>query len=178
MGPHSENMDMYANYGMSFYQRAPNMNLQGMNFFVPGMNANQHHIPMEANYQKQKIERTNTCMIMKFKKDLKPTRCFEGPFPEWNETIEFHYNLKKEQMTISKLFANNEKMIKLFLFDFVEEVMPVTKIAQVNIRKTKYYLGRIDIPMSMLVAIPSLTGLFPIDRPLVLFGYGIKNTKS
>lgn len=81
-------------------------------------------------------------------------------------------------MTISKLFANNEKMIKLFLFDFVEEVMPVTKIAQVNIRKTKYYIGRIDIPMSMLVAIPSLTGLFAIERPLVLFGYGIKSTRQ
>lgn len=32
--------------------------------------------------------------------------------------------------------------------------------------------------MSMLIAIPSLTGLFPIDRPLILFGYGIKNSKN
>ncbi len=28
--------------------------------------------------------------------------------------------------------------------------------------------------MSMLVAIPSLTGIFPIERPLIIFGYGVK----
>lgn len=28
--------------------------------------------------------------------------------------------------------------------------------------------------MSMLVAIPSLSGLFKIERPLILFAYGIK----
>jgi hypothetical protein len=55
MGPHSGNIDMYANYGMSFFQRQPNMNLQGMNAFVPGYNTNQNRIPMEATYQKQKI---------------------------------------------------------------------------------------------------------------------------
>lgn len=55
MGPHSGNIDMYANYGISFYQRQPNMNLQGMNAFVPGYNPNQNRIPMEATYQKQKI---------------------------------------------------------------------------------------------------------------------------
>ena len=65
-------------------------------------------------------------------------------------------------MTISKIFANNEKIIKLFLFDYVEETLPVTKISQVNIKKSKYYLGRIDVPMSMLVAIPSLSGLFAV----------------
>lgn len=77
-------------------------------------------------------------------------------------------------MTISKLHANNEKSIKLFLFDIVESSLPTTAIANVSIKKTKYYLGRIDIPMSMLVAIPSLTGLFAVERPLVVFGYGIK----
>ena len=76
MAPHNENIDMYTNYGMSFYQRPPNMNVQGMNFFVPGFNPNQNRVPMEVNYQKQKIERTNTCIIMRFKKELKQTRCF------------------------------------------------------------------------------------------------------
>ena len=28
--------------------------------------------------------------------------------------------------------------------------------------------------MSMLVAMPSVTGLFKLDRPLIIFGYGVK----
>ena len=37
MAAHTGNTDMYANYGTGFYQRQPGMNLQGNNFFVPGM---------------------------------------------------------------------------------------------------------------------------------------------
>lgn len=45
MGGHTANVDMYANYGMGFYQRPPNMNIQGQNFFVPGMiNQNPTHM--------------------------------------------------------------------------------------------------------------------------------------
>lgn len=44
----------------------------------------------------------------------------------------------------------------------VESSLPTTAISNVSIKKTKFYLGRIDIPMSMLVAIPSLTGLFAV----------------
>jgi hypothetical protein len=69
-------------------------------------------------------------------------------------------------------------MMKLFLFDMVESSISTTAISNVNIKKTKYYLGRIDIPMSMLVAIPSITGLFAVERPLVIFGYGIKKTAN
>ena len=38
---HTGNMDVMANYGMGFYQRAPNINLQGQNFFVHGQQNNQ-----------------------------------------------------------------------------------------------------------------------------------------
>ncbi len=55
-----------------------------------------------------------------------------------------------------------------------EESKPTTSIAEARIKKTKYYLGRIDIPFSMLVSIPTLTGLFNVERPLIIFGYGIK----
>lgn len=79
-------------------------------------------------------------------------------------------------MTISKLYANNEKMIKLFVFDMVEESKPTATIAEARIKKTKYYLGRIEIPMSMMVCIPALTGMFAVERPLILFGYGIKKS--
>jgi hypothetical protein len=51
MGGHTGNVDMYANYGMGFYQRPPNMNIQGQNFFVPGMiNQNPNRMNFEANY--------------------------------------------------------------------------------------------------------------------------------
>ena len=47
MAAHTGNTDMYANYGMGFYQRPPNMNIQGQNFFVPGMmNMGQNRQPM------------------------------------------------------------------------------------------------------------------------------------
>ena len=34
---HTGNMDMYSNYGMGFYSKQPTMNMQGGNFFIPGM---------------------------------------------------------------------------------------------------------------------------------------------
>jgi hypothetical protein len=42
---------MYANYGQSFYQRPPNMNIQGQRFFVPGMiNLNGGRQNLEVSY--------------------------------------------------------------------------------------------------------------------------------
>lgn len=64
--------------------------------------------------------------------------------------------------------------MKLLIFDMTEESKPTTAIAEARIKKTKYFLGRIDIPMSLLVAIPSITGIFRVQRPLLIFGYGIK----
>jgi len=67
-----------------------------------------------------------------------------------------------------------EKSIKLFAFDMLEESKPTQKIAEARIKKSKYYLGRIDIPFSFLVAVPWITGLFKLDRPLLIFSYGIR----
>jgi hypothetical protein len=69
-------------------------------------------------------------------------------------------------------------MIKLFLFDMAENSKPVMAISSTHLKKTKYYLGRIDIPMSMMVAIPSLSGQFAIERPLILFGYGVSTSNE
>ena len=55
-----------------------------------------------------------------------------------------------------------------------EESKPTTVIAEARIKKTKYFLGKVSIPLSMLVAIPSVSGLFRFERPLILFGYGVK----
>jgi hypothetical protein len=38
------------------------------------------------------------------------------------------------------------------------------------------YLGRFDIPFSFVLAVPSISGLFKLDRPLIQFGYGIKRS--
>lgn len=106
---------MFTNYGMSMHRAPPHMNMQGRNFFIPGMPM--QNMNLEVHYPRQKIERNNTCMIMNFKKLIKKTETLEGPFPEWNQTIDFEYNLNAEQMTVGKLYSNNEKLIKLFLFD-------------------------------------------------------------
>ena len=77
-------------------------------------------------------------------------------------------------MNLEKIYANNEKPISLLIFDMTEESKPTTSIAQATIKKTKYFIGRVDVPMSLLIAIPSLSGLFKVERPLLLFGYGVK----
>jgi len=56
----------------------------------------------------------------------------------------------------------------------IEDSKPTTNVSEVRIKKTKYFLGKIEFPISTMVAIPSLTGTFGIERPLVIFGYGIK----
>ena len=43
-------------------------------------------------------------------------------------------------------------------------------------QKSQIYLGRIDVPFSFLLAVPSVSGLFKVNRPLIQFGYGIKKT--
>ncbi len=59
------------------------------------------------------------------------------------------------------------------LFDITEESKPTNRIAKIEIKKTKYYIGRIEIPFSLITVIPSLSGLWKVDRPLIIFSYGI-----
>jgi hypothetical protein len=40
-----------------------------------------------------------------------------------------------------------------------------------KVKKTKYYLGHIQIPLSTIVSMPKLSGFFKINRPILLFGY-------
>ena len=57
---------------------------------------------------------------------------------------------------------NSEKSIKLFAFDMFEESKPTQAISQARIKKSKFYLGRIDIPLSFLIAIPTVSGLYKL----------------
>lgn len=40
-----------------------------------------------------------------------------------------------------------------------------------KVKKTKYYLGHIEVPISTIVSMPKLSGFFKINRPLLLLGY-------
>ena len=44
-------------------------------------------------------------------------------------------------------------------------------ITEMKVKKTNYYLGHIQIPLSTLICMPKLSGFFKINRPLLLFGY-------
>jgi|688.fasta_scaffold312652_2 hypothetical protein len=48
----NQNMDTYTGYGMGFYNKGPNMNPQGRNFFVAGYPQNQNRMNFEASYSK------------------------------------------------------------------------------------------------------------------------------
>jgi hypothetical protein len=82
--------------------------------------------------------------------------------------------MKHEHMTFEKIMMNGETELKAFVFDMIEESKPTQAISEARVKKTKFYLGRIDVPFSFMMAIPSVSGMFKIDRPLVQFGYGIR----
>jgi hypothetical protein len=63
--------------------------------------------------------------------------------------------------------------MKVMLFDITEESRQTKAIGKILIKKTKYYLGRIEIPFSLITVIPSLSGLWKLDRPLIMFSYGM-----
>lgn len=71
---------------------------------------------------------------------------------------------------------NGENSLKLYVFDMIEESKPTQALAEARVKKTKFYLGRIDVPFSFLVTVPSVSGMFKIDRPLIQLGYGIRKT--
>jgi hypothetical protein len=69
-----------------------------------------------------------------------------------------------------------ENAIRVFVFDMREESKATQAISEARVKKTKFYLGRIDVPLAFLVAVPSLSGLYKVDRPLIVFGYGIRRS--
>lgn len=73
MAMHTGNVELLTNYGTSFYPRPPNMNLQGQNFYIPGLRQNEMRPNFEVNYQKIPLERNSTYVELRFKKTLKRT---------------------------------------------------------------------------------------------------------
>ena len=84
--------------------------------------------------------------------------------------------MKHEETKLEKIMMGCENSLKVFVFDMIEESKATQAIAEARVKKTKFYLGRIDIPLSFLVSVPSISGLFKINRPLIGFGYGIRRS--
>lgn len=71
---------------------------------------------------------------------------------------------------------NGENHLKAYVFDISEESKPTQAISEARVKKSKFYLGQIDIPFSFLMAIPTVSGMFKVDRPLIQLGYGIRKS--
>ena len=95
----------------------------------------------------------------------------EGVAPEWNETLSFTYNLKHEQSSLEHMFYSTGRKLMLNLFDIVEESRPTHAADEIRIKKTKFYLGSVEVPLSTLISLPKLSGTFRVRRPLMIFGY-------
>jgi hypothetical protein len=76
-------MDRFGGYGQGFYRQQPNINMHGNAFF--NVNPNQgRNQEVSYNNDHLQLDRANTFMELRFKKTARRTRCFEGPYPEWN----------------------------------------------------------------------------------------------
>lgn len=78
------NRDMYNNYGYGLYNQQPNYSMGGHIFFNQIPNNPNRIMNQEASYEGKTMERINTLIELRFKKQIRRTQCFEGPFPEWN----------------------------------------------------------------------------------------------
>lgn len=81
--------------------------------------------------------------------------------------------MKHEGSSVEKIFYNNERVLKVLVYDVTEESKPTNAIARIEIKKTKYFLGRIEVPFSLITILPSLSGIWKLERPLVTFSYTI-----
>lgn len=74
-GYFSNNRDMYSNYGAGLFNQNPTFSMTGHTYFHQGQN-NPNRINQEVNYDSKSMERVNTVVEMKFKRNLKRTLCF------------------------------------------------------------------------------------------------------
>jgi hypothetical protein len=143
---------------------AGRMSTMNVDYNNPTPNDNPHEILSS-------IERVTTFMEILYKKTYRRTNQAEGVTPEWNETMSFTYNMKQEQSSLEHMFYSTAKKITMNLFDIVEESRPTQAVAEIRIKKAKFYLGSIEIPLSSLISLQKITGTFRLRRPLVVFGY-------
>lgn len=81
------------------------------------------------------------------------------------------YNMKQEQSSLEQMYYSTGKRIVINLFDINEVSKPTQAIDEISIKKRKFYLGTLEIPLSSLISLPKISGSFKIKRPVILFGY-------
>ena len=89
----------FEGYGQGFFRQQPNVNMHGNTFF----NAFQYqgNPNQEVRYNDHMdLDRVNGQVELRYKKNIKRTRCFEGPYPEWNETLFFNFSMRQEETNI------------------------------------------------------------------------------
>ena len=82
--------------------------------------------------------------------------------------------MKQEQATLEKILMGHEAPIRIFIYDMNEESKATQAFSEFRAKRSKFYLGRIDVPFSFLIAIPSVSGLFRLQRPLITYGFGVR----
>lgn len=74
--------DMYQNYGTGLYNQRPTVNMTGHTFYQANLgNPNRMNQEVISYDGKNMLERVNTKLQLRFKKNIKVTQAFEGPFP-------------------------------------------------------------------------------------------------
>ena len=70
--------------GFGYYNQQPKINVHGNTFFTAFQNQGGRNQEVSYSNEHLQLERANTLMELRFKKTIRRTRCFEGPYPEWN----------------------------------------------------------------------------------------------
>ena len=144
----------------------------GMQQFMSNANVN-YNYPQDNNAQDMlsNIDRVRPFLEISYGNQLKRTREVEGVSPEWNEEVGIKVDCVKEKSTLEQLVHSTGKFVYVTLFDMHEESQPTNTLSELKVKKTKYYLGNIVVPLATFVTIPKLSGFFKINRPLMIFGF-------
>jgi hypothetical protein len=94
--------DRFNGYGQGFFRQQPNVNMHGNAFFNAFQNQGRPNQEVSYNDHTD-LDRVSGYVELRYKKALRRTRCFEGPFPEWNETLFFNYSMKHEESNLEKI---------------------------------------------------------------------------
>lgn len=171
--------------GLSLFQQQPNISTQSYPYYNnptgnmelarrgPGGYGPQFG-QMNVDYNNDllpSIQRVSTFLELHYKKNYRRTSQAEGIAPEWNESLTFPFNMKHENSSLEQMFFSTARKITINLFDLLEKSEATDTMMDIKIRKHRTFLGSMEIPLSTLISLPTISGSFKINRPLLIFGY-------
>ena len=77
-------MNQMAGLGQGYFRQQANVNMHGNTFLTAFQNQGGRNQEVSYNNEHLQLDRANTTIELRFKKIIRRTRCFEGPYPEWN----------------------------------------------------------------------------------------------